>query len=105
MADENTENESDGALSAAAVAGAMGASLLLKVTALPTTRSDSLDERTALLRAGAALAEKLPHPPVTRDQLTMLENADNVGDVDPAIGTFGVHPISLEEQLRRAAAG
>lgn len=58
-----------------------------------------------LMRAGAALAEKLPHPPVTRDQLTMLENADNVGDVDPAIGTFGVHPISLEEQLRRAAAG
>jgi len=58
-----------------------------------------------LMRAGAALAEKLPHPPVTRDQQTMLENADNVGDVDPAIGTFGVHPISLEEQLRRAAAG
>lgn len=58
-----------------------------------------------LMRAGAALAEKLPHPPVTRDQLTMLENADNVGDVDPAIGTFGVHPIRLEEQLRRAAAG
>ena len=58
-----------------------------------------------LMRAGAALAEKLPHPPVTRDQLTMLENADNVGDVDPAIGTFGIHPISLEEQLRRAAAG
>ena len=58
-----------------------------------------------LMRAGAALAEKLPHPPVTRDQLTMLENANNVGDVDPAIGTFGVHPISLEEQLRRAAAG
>jgi len=58
-----------------------------------------------LMRAGAALAEKLPRPPVTRDQLTMLENADNVGDVDPAIGTFGVHPISLEEQLRRAAAG
>ena len=59
----------------------------------------------SLMRAGAALAEKLPRPPVTRDQLTMLENTDNVGDVDPAIGTFGVHPISLEEQLRRAAAG
>ena len=58
-----------------------------------------------LMRAGAALAEKLPHPPVTRDQLTMLENADNVGDVDPAIGTFGIHPIGLDEQLRRAAAG
>ena len=50
-------DSSNGAVSAAAVAGAMGASLLLKVTALPTTRSDSLDERTALLRAGAALGD------------------------------------------------
>lgn len=58
-----------------------------------------------LMRAGAVLAEKLPRPPVTRDQLTMLEAADNVGDVDPAIGTFGIHPIGLDEQLRRAAAG
>ena len=50
-------DSSNSAVSAAAVAGAMGASLLLKVTALPTTRSDSLDERTALLRAGAALGD------------------------------------------------
>ena len=34
----------------------------------------------------------------------MLEDADNVGDVDPAIGTFGIQPIGLDEQLRRAAA-
>jgi uncharacterized protein YbjT (DUF2867 family) len=57
-----------------------------------------------LMRAGAALAEKLPHPPVTRDQLKQLEDADNVGDVDPASGTFGIQPIGLDEQLRRAAA-
>jgi hypothetical protein len=57
----------------------------------------------SLMRAGAALAEKLPHPPVTRDQLKQLEDADNVGDVDPAIGTFGIQPIGLDEQLRRAA--
>jgi formiminotetrahydrofolate cyclodeaminase len=50
-------DSANGAVSAAAVAGAMGASLLLKVTALPTTRSDSLDERTALLRAGTALGD------------------------------------------------
>ena len=56
------------------------------------------------MRAGAALAEKLPRPPVTRDQLAMLEDADNVGDIDPAVGTFGVRPIGLDEQLRRAAA-
>jgi len=46
-----------GAVSGCAVAGAMGASLLLMVAALPTTRSDSIDERTALLHAGAALGE------------------------------------------------
>ena len=46
-----------GAVSAAAVAGAMGTSLLSMVAALPTTRSDSIDERTALMHAGAALGE------------------------------------------------
>jgi len=45
-----------GAVSAAAVAGAMGTSLL-RVAALPTTRSDSLDERAALIGAGTALGD------------------------------------------------
>jgi uncharacterized protein YbjT (DUF2867 family) len=67
-------------------------------------RRATLHVPMGLMRAGAALAEKLPRPPVTRDQLTMLEDADNVGDVDPAIGTFGIRPIGLDEQLRRAAA-
>ena len=38
-----------GAVSACAVAGAMGASLLFKVAALPATRSVSIDDRTALM--------------------------------------------------------
>ena len=46
-----------GAVSAAAVAGAMGTSLLLMTASLPTTRSDSVDDRKSLLRAGAALAD------------------------------------------------
>ena len=46
-----------GAVSASAVAGAMGTSLLLMVAALPTTRSDSIDERTALMHAATALSE------------------------------------------------
>jgi NADH dehydrogenase len=54
------------------------------------------------VRAGAALVEKLPSPPVTRDQLTMLEFEDNVGDPEPAIEALGVKPITLQEQLRRA---
>jgi formiminotetrahydrofolate cyclodeaminase len=50
-------DSAQGAVSAAAVAGAMGTSLLLMIAALPTTRSDSVDERKALLRAGAELAD------------------------------------------------
>lgn len=46
-----------GAVSAAAVAGAMGTSLLLMVAALPITRSDSVDDRTALAGAATALAD------------------------------------------------
>ncbi len=46
-----------GAVSAAAVAGAMGTSLLLMVATLPTTRSGSLDERTALIGAATALGD------------------------------------------------
>lgn len=57
-----------------------------------------------LMRANAALLERLPRPPVTRDQLTMLELEDNVGDVQPAIDILGVRPIGLDEQLRRATA-
>jgi uncharacterized protein YbjT (DUF2867 family) len=55
-----------------------------------------------LLRAGAAVAEHLPRAPVTRDQLTMLEDADNVTDMGPAIETFRIPVIPLDEQIRRA---
>jgi uncharacterized protein YbjT (DUF2867 family) len=55
-----------------------------------------------LARAGATLIERLPRAPLTRDQLTMLEAGDNVGDPEPAWETFGVRPIGLGEQLRRA---
>jgi methenyltetrahydrofolate cyclohydrolase len=44
-----------GAVSAAAVAGGLGTSLLLVVAALPKTRSDSATDRTALISASTAL--------------------------------------------------
>jgi methenyltetrahydrofolate cyclohydrolase len=50
-------DSTQGAMSASAVAGAMGTSLLIMVAELPTTRSDSIDERRALVQAGAALSE------------------------------------------------
>lgn len=56
-----------------------------------------------LMRVGAAAAELLPRPPITRDQLTMLEAGDNVGEIAPAVETFGIDPLPLDEQLRRAA--
>jgi NADH dehydrogenase len=56
----------------------------------------------SVARMGAAVVERLPNPPLTRDQLTMLEAGDNVGDTAPARSTFGIEPIPLDEQLRRA---
>jgi methenyltetrahydrofolate cyclohydrolase len=49
--------EAHGAVSAAAVAGGLGTSLLLMVAAFPKTRSDSVDERTKLLEAAAVLGD------------------------------------------------
>jgi len=58
----------------------------------------------AVARAGAAAAERLPSPPVTRDQLTMLELEDNVTDDRSVTELLGVEPIGVDEQLRRAVA-
>ena len=49
--------EAHGAVSAAAVAGGIGVSLLAMVAALPKTRSDSAADRIALLNAATALTD------------------------------------------------
>jgi uncharacterized protein YbjT (DUF2867 family) len=57
-----------------------------------------------LVRAVAFVAERLPGAPVTRDQLTMLtEGGDNVCDNGPALESFDVDLVRLDEQIRRAA--
>ncbi|MGE5274469.1 MAG: complex I NDUFA9 subunit family protein [Verrucomicrobiota bacterium] len=56
----------------------------------------------SVARAGATVVERFPNAPLTRDQLTMLEAGDNVGDAAPAREAFGIEPIPLDEQLRRA---
>ena len=56
-----------------------------------------------LMRLQAPLLELLPKPPVTRNELMMLEGGDNTGDAAPAVETFGVELTPLDEQLRRAA--
>lgn len=57
---------------------------------------------TALVRPQALLLERLPRPPVTRDQLKMLEAGDNVVTSDDAVETFKLPLVPLDEQLRRA---
>lgn len=56
----------------------------------------------SLVRVQAALLEHLPHPPVTRDQLTMLEAGDNICDPSEAVRVFGLTLTPLDEQLRRS---
>lgn len=57
-----------------------------------------------LARVGAAVVERLPRAPITRDQLKMLTEAgDNVCDNGPALQTFDVDLVGLDEQIRRAA--
>jgi uncharacterized protein YbjT (DUF2867 family) len=66
-------------------------------------RRPSLHVPFGAMRIQAALTERLPGAPVTRDQLTMLELGDNVvTDSNAAVETFGVPLVPLDEQLRRA---
>jgi uncharacterized protein YbjT (DUF2867 family) len=58
----------------------------------------------SVLRVQAALTERLPFAPVTRDQLTMLELGDNVVTSPDAVETFQFPLVPLDEQLRRAAS-
>jgi NADH dehydrogenase len=55
-----------------------------------------------LMRVQATVLERLPKPPVTRDQLKMLQAGDNVVSNADAVDTFGLPLVALEEQLRRA---
>jgi uncharacterized protein YbjT (DUF2867 family) len=55
-----------------------------------------------LMRVQARAFELLPNPPVTRDQLTMLQVGHNVVSNSEAVDTFGLPLVPLDEQLRRA---
>ena len=67
------------------------------------TKRPSIHLPFGLMRLQAAILERLPNPPVTRDQVKMLQAADNVVTNDDAPRTFGIEPVPLDEQLRRAA--
>jgi NADH dehydrogenase len=68
------------------------------------SRRPSVHVPFGAMRLQAALTERLPGAPVTRDQLTMLALGDNVVTSPDAVETFGLPLVPLDEQLRRAAA-
>jgi uncharacterized protein YbjT (DUF2867 family) len=68
------------------------------------SRRPTLHVPFGLMRAQAALTERLPGAPVTRDQLTMLQLGDNIVTSPAAVEAFGLPLVPLDEQLRRAAS-
>lgn len=68
------------------------------------TRRPALHLPLWLMRPQAAVLERLPRPPVTRDQLRMLELGDNVvSDGGASMEALGLRDLlPLDEQLRRA---
>jgi uncharacterized protein YbjT (DUF2867 family) len=59
---------------------------------------------TRMLKAGANVGQVLPPFRGARGAAAMHDFEDNTTDIAPAVETFGVKPISLDEQLRRAVA-
>jgi NADH dehydrogenase len=56
-----------------------------------------------IARTGAQLTQWLPGAPLTADQVTMLQGADNVPSNTDAVDTFQLPLVALEEQIRRSA--
>jgi uncharacterized protein YbjT (DUF2867 family) len=54
-------------------------------------------------KAAATAAQILPPLKGARGAVAMLEHEDNVTDIGPAVEAFGIQPISLDDQIRRAA--
>ena len=67
-------------------------------------RRPSVHVPMAIMRANALVTERLPgNIPLTRDLLRMLEGPDNVVSRNDAPAVFGLEPLPLDDQLRRAA--
>ena len=50
--------------------------------------------------AAAGLAEILPHPPLTRNQVELVQIDTTASDSRPGFGQLGISPRSLEEELK-----
>ncbi len=77
--------------------------LYARIRAKLGARRATLHVPVSVMRAGATLTDRLPGAPITRDQLTMLiDGGDQTCDIAPAVATFGIEPIGVDEQIRRA---
>ena len=50
--------------------------------------------------AAAGLAKMLPHPPLTRNQVELMQIDTTASDSRPGFGPLGISPRSLEEELK-----
>lgn len=57
-----------------------------------------------LLKAGATIGQVLPPFHGARSAVEMLDLGDNVGDIGPVTEAYGVRPIGVKEQIRRAVS-
>jgi uncharacterized protein YbjT (DUF2867 family) len=78
--------------------------LLERIRRVTGKRRATAQMRPSLLRAGASMARLLPSFGGAQGAVAMLHGDDNVTDIAPAVAAFGIQPISLDEQLRRAVA-
>jgi methenyltetrahydrofolate cyclohydrolase len=92
----SSSDPTPGGGSAAALASAVGASLLLMVAGLPKTRSGSEEDRTALTTASAALAD-------LRTALTGAIDADTAA-YDRVVAAYKMPKASADEQSARKTA-
>jgi formiminotetrahydrofolate cyclodeaminase len=92
----SSSDPTPGGGSAAALASAVGASLLMMVAQLPKTRTGSDEDRAALAEAGGALTG-------VRAQLTAAIDADTEA-YDRVVAAFKLPKASADEQAARKAA-
>jgi len=91
-----SKDPTPGGGSAAALASAVGASLLMMVSGLPKTRNGSDEDRAALTTAGGVLAG-------LREGLTKAIDADTAA-YDRVVAAYKMPKASADEQAARKAA-
>jgi uncharacterized protein YbjT (DUF2867 family) len=77
--------------------------LYLTIARVLGKRRRLLHVPVGVARTGAQLTQRVPGAPLSVDQVTMLQGADNVVSNTDAVDTFGLPLVPLDEQIRRAA--